>query len=858
MTPEEKRKAREEGKTIGEVVADKLKDSLGVDRKTTGAKNIVSEGFSASNVFGQDSMPGKVLDPTEEQKNKLGDTVKDRFASESIGRIKDSLGVRRETEGFGNIMKEGFSAANVFGADSFLAKVFSTDEQRDVAREYAQENKKDEAKPDGTASSASLSKVHDVLVEIKEELQESGKSGDSDKKKRKSGDSEKKNLTDNKKILALLTTQNNFAKKTAETTARTAENTNKIQQQGKKTISLLETMLARMGSGGGGGGGGMFPVAPVPGGGGGGFLSSAKNFFSKGKGLFAPAATVATVGLDLYDQYNSKEEADAALEAGEITPEDHELIVKDIESTTTGRLVGTGLGYAAGVVATSALAAAGAPVLAAGAIGLGIGYGLYKTGEAIGDAFVTTSEEAALEAAEESGLYNKNMIGDSEVNPEILAQTTDPAQLEAILADDDLSDESKQMVQARLQEIGGSEGNTSNIDGSEGNTSNSESGGRTVEVQSSTSMKETHKESGTGVFNKGKMSPEQKQLYNEELSNRKQQYRDKWQERYGEKEMPKHILGIADKQAERDFHKEIYKTGSVFGSQADLLEQGVISNLTGSYKTGKVDSTYEIDGEEVSREEYQAKKDQMSGRGQGNDWKNKTGFDVWLKDGSTVTVNSDEEIAELERKGLADADEIALAKEQVRLENTDPSEMVVDEETPESESKPMDPRVAAMYAKREEKAERDAKVQEMAERMGIDPENVRGNNIQAGVVTEINGQSTEEFLTPEEKETLRPFREANADMQAKRAEMNIPDAPVQSSVDSSTANNSMRNASSSSVESATERASSATNNAPVIVNNSTPPAPPQPAPAVNVVVSMPKWIGPQDASGLRFISNVEF
>jgi hypothetical protein len=89
-----------------------------------------------------------------------------------------------------------------------------------------------------------------------------------------------------------------------------------------------------------------------------------------------------------------------------------------------------------------------------GAIGGAVGFfGGKKAGEVVGDLATTTSGEEALDAAVESGLYNKDYLGNSEINPEILAVTEDTRQLNAILADGDLSAEDHSKVLTRLESL---------------------------------------------------------------------------------------------------------------------------------------------------------------------------------------------------------------------------------------------------------------------------------------------------------------------------------------------------------------------------------------------------------------------
>ena len=70
--------------------------------------------------------------------------ILDKAASALGGRVKESLGVSKETKGFGNIMGGAFSAANMFGADSFLGETFSSDEERDRVKQFSKDQKTSE------------------------------------------------------------------------------------------------------------------------------------------------------------------------------------------------------------------------------------------------------------------------------------------------------------------------------------------------------------------------------------------------------------------------------------------------------------------------------------------------------------------------------------------------------------------------------------------------------------------------------------------------------------------------------------------------------------------------------------------
>lgn len=169
--------------------------------------------------------------------------------------------------------------------------------------------------------------------------------------------------------------------------------------------------------------------------------------------FLGPALAAGTVGMDLYSQSTTIEEVENAVQAGQISPEEGQSIIDDKKNTTTGQLAGTALGIAAGSVAAGALTAIGAPVLATvGAVGA-IGFGMYKAGQSVGDAFVTTPEEAALEQAKESGLYREITFGKSQVDKNLLANTNDIQQLNAIINDNDISTSDKFLVGERIAQI---------------------------------------------------------------------------------------------------------------------------------------------------------------------------------------------------------------------------------------------------------------------------------------------------------------------------------------------------------------------------------------------------------------------
>ena len=184
--------------------------------------------------------------------------------------------------------------------------------------------------------------------------------------------------------------------------------------------------------------------------------------------LLSRAAIPLTVGMGVYEGYTGYKEADQLVESGAINEETGQAFTEQDETAgkveavteaaggTAGALAGGSAGAAYGAAIGSIIPGAGTVVggLLGGAIGGTIGYFAgSKAGEMAGDAATTTSGEAALEAAEDSGLYNKNWVGKSKINPEMLKETTDSAQLNAILADDDLTEKDTNRVLERLSEI---------------------------------------------------------------------------------------------------------------------------------------------------------------------------------------------------------------------------------------------------------------------------------------------------------------------------------------------------------------------------------------------------------------------
>lgn len=199
--------------------------------------------------------------------------------------------------------------------------------------------------------------------------------------------------------------------------------------------------------------------------------------------LLSKAAIPLTVGMGVYDGYTGYQDADQLVESGAMNEETGQAFTEQDETAgkveavtsatggTVGAIAGGTAGATYGATAGAAIgslffgvgAAPGAAIggFLGGAIGGTLGYfGGSAAGEAIGDAATTTSGEAALEAAEDSGLYNKNWVGKSKINPDMLKETTDTAQLNAILADEDLTEKDTNRVIERLSQLDSGENST--------------------------------------------------------------------------------------------------------------------------------------------------------------------------------------------------------------------------------------------------------------------------------------------------------------------------------------------------------------------------------------------------------------
>jgi uncharacterized membrane protein len=194
-------------------------------------------------------------------------------------------------------------------------------------------------------------------------------------------------------------------------------------------------------------------------------LASKATTFARKAPLIGTALTVGAAGYEAYQGFN---EADQLIESNAINAETGETFTEQDETAGKVEAVSTGVGAVGGALSGAAAGATTGAILGSvvpvvgtaiggfvgGAIGGAVGYlGGKKAGEVVGDVATTTSGEEALDAAVESGLYNKDYLGNSEINHEILAVTEDTRQLNAILADGDLSAEDHSKVLTRLESL---------------------------------------------------------------------------------------------------------------------------------------------------------------------------------------------------------------------------------------------------------------------------------------------------------------------------------------------------------------------------------------------------------------------
>jgi hypothetical protein len=205
--------------------------------------------------------------------------------------------------------------------------------------------------------------------------------------------------------------------------------------------------------------------------------------------VLGKVAVPLAVAGSVYEGYQGYNAADQLVESGAINEETGQMFTEQDETAGKVEAVTKATGGLAGSLAMGSSGAAlgatigsivpGVGTVIGGVVGGAIGgiagyFAGSAAGEAIGDAATTTSGEAALDAAIESGLYDKDWMGNSEINPEILKETTDTAQLQAILHDDDLDEKDTNRVLERLSQLdGGEETTTPSVTSTSNTTSRS-------------------------------------------------------------------------------------------------------------------------------------------------------------------------------------------------------------------------------------------------------------------------------------------------------------------------------------------------------------------------------------------------
>ena len=191
--------------------------------------------------------------------------------------------------------------------------------------------------------------------------------------------------------------------------------------------------------------------------------------------VLGKVAVPLAVAGSVYEGYQGYNAADQLVESGAINEETGQMFTEQDETAGKVEAVTKATGGLAGSLAMGSTGAAlgasigsivpGVGTVIGGVVGGAIGgiagyFAGSAAGEAVGDAATTTSGEAALDAAIESGLYDKDWMGNSEIDPEILKETTDTAQLQAILHDDDLDEKDTNRVLERLSQLNGGEETT--------------------------------------------------------------------------------------------------------------------------------------------------------------------------------------------------------------------------------------------------------------------------------------------------------------------------------------------------------------------------------------------------------------
>ena len=898
-------------------------------------------------------------------------STKDRFVEESIGMIKDSLRVNRDTKGFGNIMKQTFSPANFFGADSKMGKMFSSTDERDRIRGFDSKTQKGPT----TASQQVPPELNQIQADVAaiKAIQQESQSSESDPEFRELDKSGKDQLSVSQKILATLQNQEPAMTKV----------------QGDSVIALL-----KKGVGSGGGGGGDESDSDS----GPGFLSGAlaTGVMMKGKDLFAAgknkvgslmqgaksaggsllkgAGGVARglggpglgVGLGAYEAVSGAMGAESELEGLEISAEEAQ--------SRKGESIGSGVGGASGAIAGGVAGAAigsAVPIIGTfigGIVGGSIGYFAGSAaggaaGEAIADAIpvseedlnesnqlandyldsisekeggselvtkikaeateieskmmeatgkqpeelsendieaianaalikaIQNNEEEALTIAGYSASEQQNMmdaledtasgsaggpkVGDVVSMEEIRALSNTPGGIGWTPAvDEDGDDIPGQYKITRLGDGKSSKrgleipdgpvsrgGITVDLeDGGEATVSTPEeieelvsqgklsmndaedyhteldlktktaglAPGESRNISGTPTMRKSEKRSGQLVY--ANMSREQQKIFDEAVMERSRQYREEFKKENEGKEKDSFYSQRLDAQhqrASRDVMMETLNSGGVLGDKEALIEQGVIK---GDFATGNADRSYEIEGKPVSKEEYDARLEELDRDG---DVDTVVADAIRPNPGYIEPTNAELDAAyDAGKRGVGSPNEQLTSTEKIRA-RVQRGEITPQQGLAEVQALNTDP---SSPEYRERAASDKAILRERGESAQDGDDRLNAYMQDHERRAEFYEDMSENPLaTPDQvtrfRQTARELRE--------KAEIN---------------EGLSGNTNASVVENATDDANSATApgaNEPIVVQA---PAPaPQPQPDINVVVAMPKTIGPETRSGIRMI-----
>ena len=782
-------------------------------------------------------------------------STKDRFVEESIGMIKESLRVNRDTKGFGNIMKQTFSPANFFGADSKMGKMFSSTDERDRIRGYGGGKQKGSANTSQEVGvSPELKQIQADVADIKA-IQTESKSDPEFRELDKGG---KDQLSVSKQILATLRKQEPAMTK----------------MQGDSVIALLKKGV---GSGGGGGeesdsGPGFFSGALAT-----GVMMKGKDLFAAGKNkagslmkgaksaggsLLRGAGGVARglggaglgVGLGAYEAVSGAMGAERDLEGLEISAEEAQ--------SRKGEAIGSGAGGAGGALAGAAAGAAVGSVvpvvgtLIGGIVGGAIGYFAGSAaggaaGEAIADA-IPVSEEDLKESNTLANEY-LDKIADNPGGDELVAKIKSEAtEIESMMMEstgkqpEELSENDIEAI-ANAALIKAIQNNRE-----EAGTISNSGGGKKVEVEllDGSTVTVSTAEELEELENKKLVDLSESNIAYAEMFNESPNVRVHGKSNSGfeipdegldrENFLIDYDIAKEDQQAaERNLAEFEAKHGE--RTKENVANIGIGGDFVGmEYDDPEVQAQFQA----LSKKNELAKRERKGMLAQEMDRVGgKTNEDKFRAIQERTGMSEDEVLAAI--GGKRNEDGLSYSKGKLNALLQVETEKGLLRETDALYDRRQSNELSSIDESLEGELSDAEKgknaLHEMAARMGIDPsQGVKGQYTvpdgETPVVTSVNGKSTAEFLTPKEQQLLQEQAEINADIEAGYRE------------------GLSGNTNASVVENATDDANTATApgaTAPVVVQA---PAPaPQPQPDINVVVSMPKTIGPETRSGVRMI-----